>query len=200
MKCPLKNIECNKYKNYTLTEIKNGNVESYKICEDCFSCMDDFNKNKEENQKKEEKKSFVDYALVCPNCKLTLEDLMKKSRLGCAKCYEVFDGQLNMGIDKIQKNMTKKKLQHIGKVPKDYIENQMKDVDPESFLLELKKEQKISIEIENYELANELKGKIIGFEFLLSQYKIFKSEPEQSKLLKDQINEFIFLHKMKLKE
>lgn len=190
MKCPIKNIECKKYKMYSVTEIKNGNTESFKICEDCFYSINEY-------EFKEEKK-IIDYAMVCPNCKLTLEDLMKKSRLGCAKCYEVFNDKLDMGIDKIQSSINKEKLKHIGKKPKNFIDHEMQD--PNNFLLELKKEQKISIKNENYELANELKGKIIGFEFLLSQYKIFKSEPEQSKLLEDQINEFIFLHKMKLKE
>ena len=125
---------------------------------------------------------------------------MKKSRLGCAKCYEVFSDTLDIGMDEIQVNMNKEKLKHVGKIPKNFIDYKIQNINPDNFLLELKKEQKMHIENENYEMANELKLKIIGFEFLLSQYKIFKSEPEQSKLLRDQIDEFIFLHKMKLKE
>ena len=50
MKCPVKNIECKKYKMYSVTEIKNGNVESFKICEDCLYSISDYQFKEEKKQ------------------------------------------------------------------------------------------------------------------------------------------------------
>lgn len=49
---------------------------------------------------------------VCPFCRLTLGELRKGSRMGCAVCYEVFGAELKTMLSDMQ-NGTK----HVGKVP-----------------------------------------------------------------------------------
>jgi len=218
MKCPIRNIECNKIKVYNVTNINKENVETFNLCEDCIAevVFESIEKEDEqeiemiesnENEKVEsgiklmaQSQEMVLFEQSCPFCKITLKELINKSRMGCAKCYEVFNYQISNAIDQIQKNTSGKKLNHTGKTPTKWKEKQIKKIDYDQFLQDLKKEQELSIKEENYELASELKSKIIGFEFLLNQYKILKSEPEQEELIKNQIFEFIFLHKMKLKE
>lgn len=216
MKCPIRNVECEKIKVYNVTNINKENIKTFNICEDCVAeVVLDSTKNsieKKEDQEIENKEIENDIKLMaqsqemvlfeqsCPFCKITLKELISKSRMGCAKCYEIFNYQISNAIDQIQKNTSGKKLTHTGRTPVKWKEKQIKKIDYNQFLQDLKKEQELSIEEENYELASELKSKIIGFEFLLNQYKILKSEPEQEELIKNQIFEFIFLHKMKLKE
>jgi protein arginine kinase activator len=51
-------------------------------------------------------------ATACPTCGLTLKQLVKQGRLGCAQCYEVFDSTLRDIVHSVQKAP-----QHVGKRP-----------------------------------------------------------------------------------
>lgn len=54
-------------------------------------------------------------AQVCPNCGFTNEDVRKTGRLGCSKCYEIFEEMLKDVINDCQKG-----TQHMGKIPKAF--------------------------------------------------------------------------------
>lgn len=55
---------------------------------------------------------------TCPGCGMTLAELLHGGRVGCSKCYSVFERSLMPTITKIHGNVA-----HCGKVPKLYNQN-----------------------------------------------------------------------------
>ena len=88
---------------------------------------------------------------VCPNCKMTLADLMKSEIVGCLTCYKTFENEI--------KNILLRKygtIGNVGKIPaKHYSKIKGKEKISE---LESQKEQ--AIKDENYILAESLKNQI----------------------------------------
>lgn len=186
-RCPITGNNCLKFKGYHVTNIKNKNVDSFiSICEDCLCDLD---KNNIEKEKSE---------FVC-SCGLTLEELLKKSRMGCAKCYEIFEKPIQIALEKIHRTpeISQKEICHTGRVPISWKKRQAAEIDPKKFLLELKQKLAISIKEENYKLANELKYIVKGFEALLKKIDEFENDKDQQELIKNQVSEFIYLFREK---
>jgi protein-arginine kinase activator protein McsA len=280
MNCPLSGKPCDKFKEFHITNIENGKVETINVCEDCISLTElekqkelkqkqleeDFEKeiqegllemetkkSKEETNKKKEKlkqkqleKDFekeIQEGLLkmeakqsqdkfnqkqleedfekeikegllgieqkdenenkcCPSCGLSLNQLIKKSRFGCADCYDFFHGPVLFALEKMHytpENPKKQKteLRHTGRVPTQFKKKQAELTDPKDFLQELKNEQEKTIKEENYELANELKSIIIGFDSLVKRLEEYKDDPDQFSLIRAEISKFIFLYREK---
>lgn len=193
-KCPITGKVCLKFKAYQVTNIEKKDIDVISICEDCLSQIDNKNILKNEDKPKEEPK------LACKYCKLTFDELIKKSRLGCEKCYYMFEKPLTIALEKLQKlppNFDKKELKHTGRVPTQWKKKQAAQTNPNDFLNELKLKMQHAIDEEKYELAGEFKNIIIGFDFLIERLDEFKSDQEQYNLIRDQISEFIYLFREK---
>jgi len=100
------------------TEVVNKKVVKMNLCEECakkkgvtiqapFSIADllsglaDLGLRAEEDAKK-----------ACPGCGLSYIDFRKGGRLGCDRCYQVFEKSLQALLETIHKSTT-----HVGKVP-----------------------------------------------------------------------------------
>ena len=100
-----------------LTEIKDGQVVSVHLCEQCarekglqvtppFSMSDFLSGLTELNLAPEEETAR------CPQCGLSLAEFRSAGRLGCGRCYRVFQRSLLPLIKTLQKGES-----HQGKVP-----------------------------------------------------------------------------------
>ena len=87
----------------------------------------------------------------CPFCETTIYDIIKSSRLGCAKCYEHYKEELIPVILKAHKSMD-----HKGKQPK--YKTSLLSLEEQIYVLKLKIKQ--AIEQEQYEKAKELKDQL----------------------------------------
>ena len=91
--------------------------------------------------------------LVCDNCGYTLSDFKDSGMLGCSNCYKVFRDIILNNLSKIQPALT-----HKGKKP-DVSEGLTEN---EKEIKKLEVQLKQAVNEENYELAGELKKKIIA--------------------------------------
>jgi protein arginine kinase activator len=198
MKCPITGKPCNKYKAFHITNISKKDLCVFNVCEDCLSQIDKYEmiseekgiidlKNQNENQNE------------CWFCKLTLEELIRTSRVGCQNCFEVFGKQLSIAFQKLQitPSTNQKELRHVGRVPEYWKRKQAKETDPNKFLLELKQKLALSIRKEEFKKSKELKDRIYSFEFLIKKIDEFKNDEEQQELIKNQIYEFIYMFRKK---
>lgn len=191
LNCPLTGKVCMKHKAFHVTNIKNNDVGVVNICEDCLSQIKDL---KELEEKKEEKVENNENSYYCEFCKLTIEELLKNSRLGCEKCYEVFEKPLILAFDKLQRtpDLVKKELKHVGSIPSQWKKKQARETDPKKFLLELKQKLILSIKDEKYEKSKKFKDAIYAFECYLGKIDEFKNDEEQKNLILEQVFEFIY--------
>lgn len=102
-------------------------------------------------------------ATRCPLCGVTFGDIQNTGKVGCAKCYEIFDSQLMPSIRRIHSNTS-----HCGKTPEDVYEESEKAQDKpqtleyskEDMIKELKEKLQAAIEAQNFEEAVVLRDKI----------------------------------------
>jgi len=90
--------------------------------------------------------------LRCASCGATLKDFRESGRLGCAQCYEAFDGHLRDLLRRLHGSS-----QHVGE---RYVSPGEEDADPRHQLLDLKEQLRRAVENENFELAAELRDRI----------------------------------------
>jgi len=108
---------------------------------------------------------------ACPKCGMTWEDVKKISKLGCPKCYDIFKGDLELTLRRIQCGAEK----HIGKVPNNMGKfkkrseideiNEIPEVEVEEVPIEeqikmLEAELVVAVNEEKYEKAAELRDRI----------------------------------------
>ncbi|KMT22435.1 UvrB/UvrC motif-containing protein [Clostridium cylindrosporum] len=86
---------------------------------------------------------------VCPLCNMDIETYKRTGRLGCSKCYEIFNEDLNPIIKRIHG-----KTEHIGKTPSKV------DIKLNNELDKLKKELNLAVEREDYIEAARLRDLI----------------------------------------
>ena len=109
---------CNKCKKREATthvkSVVNGEYEEYMLCSECAkelsysNMLDDFTSDFSSILG-----SFFSSALPersvttrCPVCKSTFHDISQSSKVGCAKCYEVFYADLMPSIRRIHSKTT----------------------------------------------------------------------------------------------
>ena len=87
----------------------------------------------------------------CPECNMTLNELARTGRAGCAKCYDVFADEMSKIISGIHGN-----ARHVGAKPGKHVEQIEKRKEIEN----LRKEQREAVKVQNYEKAAELRDRI----------------------------------------
>ena len=88
---------------------------------------------------------------VCPACGMTRTEILKKGRLGCDKCYEVFAAEMLPVIVSLQHGD-----QHLGKVPRRASVRLRNSVE----LARLRRELEQAVAGEDYERAARLRDQI----------------------------------------
>ena len=153
--------------NTHVKSVVNGEYTEYMLCADCAKQMGYSNLWSDMQSDFDSiLGSFFSNALParsqttrCPVCGSTYHDIANLSKVGCAKCYEVFLSELMPSIRRIHSNTT-----HCGKKPSDNSSTQAatqqdkKDVNNE--IQKLKTELEKAIEEQNFELAATLRDKI----------------------------------------
>ncbi len=89
----------------------------------------------------------------CPECGSTLRDFRDSGRLGCDRCYAIFDAHLRDLLRRLHGSS-----QHVGERYEAPGEAGVSD--PRSELLELKAQLRRAVDGENFELAAELRDRI----------------------------------------
>lgn len=137
----------------------NGKKEEYKVCEKCAKELGFFSDKDLFFNINDFMSGFMSKGIssplisekVCPSCGMTLTELTKTSKLGCSKCYDVFDSYLEPVLKRIHGN-----LRHIGKLP----ESATAPFESENNISALKGELSAAIAREDYEQAAVLRDKI----------------------------------------
>lgn len=143
-----------KHKCFHITEKHGEKVETYMVCEDCLYIS------------ATSKIKMSDEDISCDSCGMKLEEVLKGSRMGCAKCYDCFQGTIEHVIKVVQEADG-----HVGRVPATWKMEQAENTDPSIFLTELKQKYRIAVKSERYERASALNSSITGLESLLEKYE-----------------------------
>jgi protein arginine kinase activator len=93
----------------------------------------------------------VDVRKKCPGCGLSYDGFQRTGRLGCARCYEVFEGNLRPLLETIHRS-----AMHVGKTPVK-ARAQKKDVEK---LEDLENRLRNAVAQEEYEEAARLRDEI----------------------------------------
>ena len=88
---------------------------------------------------------------VCPNCGMSLNDIMNTGRLGCSECYTAFEKELEPTLRRVHGNS-----EHVGKVPARGGEKVM----VKKKIEHLKQQLQQAVAAENYEKAAEIRDTI----------------------------------------
>ncbi|MBR2568944.1 MAG: UvrB/UvrC motif-containing protein [Paenibacillus sp.] len=89
--------------------------------------------------------------LKCDHCGLSFEQFSKMGRFGCDECYQAFRPRLDPILKRVHGNVV-----HVGKIPKrgGVAMNQRRELE------DLRKKLQESIELEQFEVAAELRDRI----------------------------------------
>ena len=148
-----------------LTQIVDGKVEKYHLCEGCAEekgidvhgqPMDLGGvlanlKEQLAHLKENAEEPGPSRPAVCPSCGMTRTEILKKGRLGCDRCYEFFAAEMLPVVVSLQHGD-----QHLGKVPRHASARMKNSVEQARLRRELDK----AVAGENYELAARLRDQI----------------------------------------
>lgn len=149
--------KCHKnHATYHLTAIENGVKKEAHLCEECarnagVGLKVNFSIGDILGSLMEPKASGKAGQLRCPECGITYAEFKTKARLGCAKDYEVFRGELMRLLEKIHGSTS-----HTGKAPQT-VDAQVKK---ENELLRLKRDLEGVVKSEDYEKAAMIRDRI----------------------------------------
>lgn len=118
---------------------------------------------------------------TCADCGITLSEIVKGSRFGCAKCYENFSETVGYIIASLQGGGHD--IRHVGSVPRGFLMERAKETTREGFLEELGKEMRKAVSIEDYGKAKLLADDV---------KKIKEGEP----LSDEEFALFVFEHRL----
>lgn len=169
---PVKCQKCNKeVATVKITKIINGEVHEMNLCQDCAAELSPYQKKMSMLQQDldkilagllsqeqagaiqpvEQEKGSEPVDMVCDVCGLPFETYRKSYFLGCSHCYKAFREHLIPDIRKVHGS-----LQHKGRVPGRY----KKIMQIKQNLENLKKDLKVAVDSENFELAAKLRDEI----------------------------------------
>ena len=148
-----------------LTQIVDGKVEKYHLCEGCAEekgidvhgqPMDLGGvlanlKEQLAHLKENAEEPGPARPAVCPSCGMTRTEILKKGRLGCDRCYEFFAAEMLPVVVSLQHGD-----QHLSKVPRHASARMKNSVEQARLRRELDK----AVAGENYELAARLRDQI----------------------------------------
>jgi protein-arginine kinase activator protein McsA len=199
MTCPITGLPCNKHKSFQITEIsKNEEAITFSLCQDCIADYLNGNKGIDKNKKVASELAGKLANLIndivakspikpCPGCGATLEDISKVQQVGCAKCYDHFDGVLGGVIKRVQAQP----LKHVGKIPKNW--KKPFSMSGTEFFIRQKAKMEQAVKTENYELAARIRDILHAFGVLQKRLKesVNKKDKKQTELLTNEIHEFM---------
>jgi protein arginine kinase activator len=139
LKCPLTGKNCLKHKAYTVEDVQGAKTTTHLVCEDCVHM-----------KKQTDKSDDID---PCPRCGVTLDQVVRNSRVGCALCYDHFGEPLAYIIAAVQFGGETK---HVGQIPELYKRSTAESVNPIKFATELAQRINLAIRNESYEEATTL--------------------------------------------
>ena len=154
---------CAKPATLHITEIRNGNAGVVHLCETCAreyleSTADSGNSasgtdlaSKLEELIAESEESPA----ACPNCGISFNEFRESGRFGCPHDYSEFLTELLPLLENIHEDTT-----HIGKKPR----STMMGTQDQAKLIQLRNEQRLAIETEDYEAAARLRDEIAAME------------------------------------
>lgn len=145
-----------------LTQILNNDVHKVDLCEACaqkkgvlteegFSLADLIGKSLAPSLKTQDPEKL----LSCEHCGLTVGQLKKTGRLGCARCYETLAPVISTVIKNLHKDNS-----HKGKIPAAYASTMPKAENVEQLLLQLNSNIQKAIQEERYEDAARYRDEI----------------------------------------
>ena len=145
---------------YHSTLVINGEVKSTHLCEHCAKKEGVF--NKVSNSIFDEFRSLTNFLgfddfedKVCPSCNWTLNDFKRKGLLGCNKCYDAFEDEVEDIVRRIQP-YTENKLDNI----EFKVEKQKQSLTNQQKLVNLKADLQKAIKEERYEDAGVINKEI----------------------------------------
>jgi len=177
-KCPLTGKPCSKPKSIHITDLNENAVTDTHLCEECGI---NYSKNilhvKLPSITPSSLDSLInlidnitnlDVSVVHRKCTCgsTYKNIVEKSRFGCAKCYTTFRELAIELFGRCQDG-----LKHTGKVPSTWEDDILNETTKEK-IRKLKEKIRKAVEIENYEVAAELKKMIEDLENPKGNYDI----------------------------
>jgi len=138
MNCPLSGKPCNNPKLYHITNVQNGKAEQLHLCQQCADSYlhDEKLSIEPELEDQEMMHTLVDFlayltnpkeklekvkgkrSKTCPECGISIEEIARTGKMGCADCYSFFGKNLSTVLKQIHEGAT----EHVGKVPKRWAE------------------------------------------------------------------------------
>jgi protein arginine kinase activator len=142
-----------------MTEIQGAEKKEVHLCEDCSQSegvtlkgqvsLADFLAGLIKTPATREISKLAE--MKCPECGITYLDFQAKGRLGCPKDYEVFQKLIEPLVEKIHGS-----TEHVGKAPAHSLSGDTLRLR----LATLRKQLKLAIDNEKYELAAELRDEV----------------------------------------
>lgn len=152
---------CSKQATFHITDIDRGQVKEYHLCDEHarqhVAPSDDATAEIATGTKsgKPAREPTPADKRACPYCQLSFQEFKNSGRLGCPHDYEVFRDDLMPLLENIHSH-----TRHEGKSPRRAPKSSQRQSD----LIELRKQLKQAIEIEDYEAAAHLRDQIKAFE------------------------------------
>lgn len=175
MKCPITGKNCAKHKSFSVVNEMGGKAKSHLVCEDCIHQIQTVKILTPNDEK------------TCANCGLSLHDIIKGSRLGCAKCYDNFSETVPHIIASLQ--MGGEDIHHVGNFPRGFLMDRARETSREEFVEELSGEVSKACSDERYEDASRIKNLMGRFE------NEFPNERGRDARFSDELALFIFRYR-----
>ena len=148
-----------------LTQVVDGKAAKFHLCEECaaqkgidvhadpmdLSGMMEKLKDQLAHLKEGAEEPRPPRTAACPACGMTRTEILKRGRLGCDRCYEVFAAEMLPVIVSLQHGD-----QHLGKVPRRASDRMRNSVE----LARLRRELDQAVAGEDYERAAKLRDQI----------------------------------------
>lgn len=152
-------------------ETVNGKTKSWSLCQDCFNELQQANHGKQElanfwNEPFEDffgndflhsllspmgGNQFWSEEKRCSLCGASFDDIVAEGKVGCPKCYETFEKELEESVRRIHGTSS-----HTGRVP-----GKLKaKFDQKKKIAELERQQKEAVKNENYEEAARIRDEL----------------------------------------
>ena len=132
----------------------NGTITETHLCENCAKENKLFSFNEFLTPNFNSCNMFDSYnEPTCESCGYSLSDFRETGMLGCSNCYNTFNDIIMYNLKKMQPSLV-----HVGKKLNE--EKDLSETDRQIKKLEI--ELKTAVNEENYELASEIKKKIIA--------------------------------------
>ncbi len=153
--------KCKKYEAcYHSTLVVNGEVKSTHLCEHCAEKEGLFNKTYDsifdEFRTLTNFLGFDDFEdKICPNCNWSLRQFKNRGLLGCDKCYDAFEDEIEDIVKRIQPD-SNHKVDNI----EFKVEQKQQKLSKEQELSKLKLELQQAIKEERYEDASVINKKV----------------------------------------